>query len=53
MNVMQLASGVSPTRDLVDAPITINVMQTGIGIGLQGALEVFKMAARMFSLAIL
>jgi hypothetical protein len=29
------------------------VVQTGIGIGLQGALEVFKVTARMFSLAIL
>ena len=47
MNVMQFTSRMSPTGDLVDGPIAINVVQTGIGIGLQRTLEIFKMTARM------
>ena len=39
MNVMELASGMSPAGDLVDAPIAINMVKTGVGIGLQRPLK--------------
>ena len=52
MDVVELAPGVSPTRDFIDPPVAIQMVQAGIGVSLQGAGEVQKVPARMLSLAV-
>src|SRR5258708_32144029 len=53
MDVVELASGVCPTRDLIDPGMAVQVVQSGIGVGLQRSGVVLQMPTRMFSLAIL
>ena len=51
MNLVELASGMCPTRGLVDV-FSIQVMKACIGIRLKSALEGLQMLAGMFPLAI-
>jgi hypothetical protein len=53
MDVVELAPRVCPTRDFIDPAIAVQVVQTGIGVGLQCSREIVQMPKRIFSLAIL
>ena len=51
MDLVELAPGMGPAGRLVYM-VAVQMMKSGIGIGLQGAGEVLQMLARMFTLAI-
>src|SRR5450432_2145015 len=53
MDVVELASGVCPTRHFIDPAIAVQVVQAGVSVGLQRSRVVLQMPTRMFSLAIL
>ena len=52
MDIVELASRVSPTRYLINASISIQVMQARIGVRLQSSGVVLEMLPRMFALAV-
>ena len=52
IDVVKLAPCMRPAGNFVDRAAFIEMMKAGIRIGLQSALEVFEMLARMFALAI-
>jgi len=52
MNVVELASGMGPTGNLIDVAAVVEMMKSSVGIGLQRTLEVLQMLAGMFALAI-
>src|ERR1700677_36297 len=51
VNFVELASCVRPTGRLVDVA-AVEMMEAGIGVSLQGTLEVFQMLPRMFPSAV-
>ena len=52
MDLVELAPGVRPTRDLIDRTMLVEMMKACIGISLQGALEVLQMLLRMLAFSI-
>ena len=52
MNLVELAPGVRPTGHFVDRAAVVKVMKARVGVGLQSALEVLQVLARVFALAV-
>src|ERR1019366_6201985 len=52
MDLVELATSVSPARDLINGAIAVQMMEPCIGVRLQAALEVLQMLPRMLALAI-
>jgi hypothetical protein len=52
VNVMELAAGMRPAGRLANPARVIQVVKTGIRVGLQRAREVLQMLAGMFAPAI-
>ena len=53
MDLVELAASVCPAGNFIDRAIAVEMMEPGIGVGLQAALEVLQMLPWMLALAIL
>jgi len=52
MDVVELAPRMCPACDFIDGAVAVEMMKSGIGIGLQRALEVLQVLPGMLALAI-
>src|ERR1035438_3666385 len=52
VNVVKLTPGMGPARHFINSAVFIEMMKAGVGVGLQGALEVLQMEPWMFAFAI-
>src|SRR5690606_10799988 len=51
-NIVELASNMGPASGFLDPTTVVKGIESGIPIGLNNALEVFKVTLRMFTFAI-
>jgi len=52
LQIVELASAMRPTRGLLNATIFVELIEPGVGIGLQRATKLLQMPFRMFAFAI-